>query len=109
MKKQENLSAPSSFFYRVVLCLVGYLCDGPSVVRLLFVQPFGWAEMARTALCLHAFREVGRDDKDLQPLALGGGVNPLNNKDPKAMMTEADRKVSRFFFVLLFLLHGYYR
>ncbi|CAN0409995.1 unnamed protein product, partial [Ectocarpus fasciculatus] len=54
--------------------------------------PFAWAEMARTALSLHALREVGRDDKDLQPLILGGGVNPVNNKDPKAMLTEADRK-----------------
>ncbi|CAN0358839.1 unnamed protein product, partial [Ectocarpus sp. 8 AP-2014] len=54
--------------------------------------PFAWAEMARTALSLHALREVGRDDKDLQPLLLGGGVNPVNNKDPKAMLTEADRK-----------------
>lgn len=44
-------------------------------------------------LSLHALREVGRDDKDLQPLLLGGGVNPINNKDPKAMLTEADRKV----------------
>lgn len=51
--------------------------------------------MARTVLTLHALREVGRDDKDLQPIALGGGVNPLNNKDPKAMLTEADRKVTR--------------
>lgn len=49
--------------------------------------------MARTVLTLHAFREVGRDDKDLQPLTLGGGVNPTNNKDPKAMLTEVDRKV----------------
>ncbi|CAM9700023.1 unnamed protein product, partial [Scytosiphon promiscuus] len=54
--------------------------------------PFAWAEMARTVLSLHALREVGRDDKDLQPLLLGGGVNPINNKDPKAMLTEADRK-----------------
>lgn len=52
--------------------------------------------MARTALSLHALREVGRDDKDLQPLLLGGGVNPVNNKDPKAMLTEADRKVSYY-------------
>lgn len=50
--------------------------------------------MARMALCLHALREVGRDEKDLQPLMLGGGVQPANNKDPKAMLTETDRKAS---------------
>lgn len=49
--------------------------------------------MARTVLTLHALREVGRDDKDLQQLTLGGGFNPMNNKDPKAMLAEADRKV----------------
>ena len=49
--------------------------------------------MARTVLLLHALKEVGRDDKDLQQLILGGGVNPINNKDPKAMLSESDRKV----------------
>lgn len=57
-------------------------------------QTYAWAETARTVLSLHALREVGRDDKDLQQLLLGGGVNPVNNKDPKAMLTEADRKVT---------------